>query len=114
MGLQDRLDQSPFALSFGQQKRASIASVLAMDTRILVMDEPTAGQDADHAERFMQDIVQDPQLSVGAILFTTHDLDFARRYANRVVIMREGRIAFDGAPEAALNDETLLASAGLM
>jgi energy-coupling factor transport system ATP-binding protein len=113
MGLQDRLDQSPFALSFGQQKRASIASVLAMDTRLLVMDEPTAGQDADHAERFMQDIVQDPQLSAGAILFTTHDLDFARRYANRVVIMREGRIAFDGAPEVALGDRELLRDCAL-
>jgi energy-coupling factor transport system ATP-binding protein len=113
MGLQDRLDQSPFALSFGQQKRASIASVVAMDTHMLVMDEPTAGQDADHAERFMQDIVQDPQLSAGAILFTTHDLDFARRYANRVVILREGRIAFDGAPEEALGDLELLRACGL-
>ena len=61
----------------------------------------------------MQNIVHDAQLSTGAILFTTHDLDFARRYANRVVILGDGRIEFDGAPEAALCDQALLQTCGL-
>lgn len=106
MGLVDRLADSPFSLSFGGQKRASIASVLSMGTRMLVMDEPTAGQDSATVARFMRDILESEQLQ--AVLFATHDLELARAYANRVIVMRAGAIAADGAPNVVLADEALL------
>jgi energy-coupling factor transport system ATP-binding protein len=99
-------DYPPLALSFGQQKRVSIAAILAMHSKILVMDEPTAGQDYANYMAFMDAILQMPGFQ--AILFITHDLDLAVCYANRVILMHEGRIAGDGPPEEVLADFELL------
>lgn len=96
----------PLALSFGQQKRVSIAAILAMRSRILAMDEPTAGQDYRNYMEFMDCILRLPYFS--AILFITHDLDLAVSYANRVILMDEGRIVGDGKPEEVLSDPELL------
>ncbi|MCX6069496.1 MAG: ABC transporter ATP-binding protein [Chloroflexi bacterium] len=92
----------PLALSFGQQKRVSIAAVLAMRSRVLVMDEPTAGQDYRNVLDFMDAIVQMPGFE--AILFITHDVDLAVIYANRVLLVSGGWLAADGAPRAVLGD----------
>jgi len=92
----------PLALSFGQQKRVSIASILAMRSRILVMDEPTTGQDYQNYRSFMDSILQLP--SFEAILFITHDIDLAVMYANRVLVVNGGRLVCDGPPEEALGD----------
>ncbi len=96
----------PLALSFGQQKRVSIAAVLAMRSKILVMDEPTAGQDYWNYIAFMDSILQTPGFA--AILFITHDLDLAICYANRVVLIEGGRIVGDGPPAEVLTDLELL------
>ncbi|MEA3376504.1 MAG: ABC transporter ATP-binding protein, partial [Chloroflexota bacterium] len=96
----------PLSLSFGQQKRVSIAAILAMRSRILVMDEPTAGQDYGNYMAFMDSILQTPGFS--AVLFITHDLDLAICYANRVILMHEGQIAGDGSPSEVLADFDLL------
>jgi energy-coupling factor transport system ATP-binding protein len=99
-------DYPPLALSFGQQKRVSIAAILAMRSRVLAMDEPTAGQDYRNYMDFMDSIVQLPYFS--AILFITHDLDLAVSYANRVVLMDDGRVVGDGKPEEVLSVAELL------
>ena len=96
----------PLALSFGQQKRVSIAAVLAMRSKILAMDEPTAGQDYANYMAFMDAILQMPGFE--AILFITHDLDLAICYANRVILMSDGAIAAQGAPREVLADRDLL------
>ncbi|MBN1640884.1 MAG: ABC transporter ATP-binding protein [Anaerolineae bacterium] len=96
----------PLALSFGQQKRVSIAAVLAMRSKILVMDEPTAGQDYANYMAFMDAILQMPGFE--AVLFITHDLDLAICYANRVILMSDGAIAAQGAPHEVLADRDLL------
>ena len=92
----------PLALSFGQQKRVSIAAILAMHSRILVMDEPTAGQDYHNYMSFMDAILQLPGFE--AILFITHDVDLAVIYANRVLMVADGTIVADGSPHAVLGD----------
>jgi len=92
----------PLALSFGQQKRVSIAAILAMQSRILVMDEPTAGQDYQNYMNFMDSILQLPTFE--AILFITHDVDLAVIYANRVLIVNDGRLVADGRPQDVLRD----------
>ncbi|OQY21477.1 MAG: hypothetical protein B6I35_08305 [Anaerolineaceae bacterium 4572_32.2] len=96
----------PLALSFGQQKRVSIAAILAMRSKILVMDEPTAGQDYWNYMAFMDSILQMPGFE--AIFFITHDLDLAICYASRVILMHEGQIAGDGSPAEVLTDIELL------
>jgi energy-coupling factor transport system ATP-binding protein len=99
-------EYSPLSLSFGQQKRVSIAAVLAMRSKILVMDEPTAGQDYANYMAFMDSILQMPGFE--AIFFITHDLDLAICYANRVLLVHEGTIAGDGPPEEVLAQAELL------
>jgi energy-coupling factor transport system ATP-binding protein len=106
VNLQGLEDYSPLALSFGQQKRVSIAAVLAMGSKILVMDEPTAGQDYANYMAFMDSILQMPGFQ--AVLFITHDLDLAICYANRVILMHEGQVAGDGPPQEILADAGLL------
>ncbi|MBI3158297.1 MAG: ABC transporter ATP-binding protein [Chloroflexi bacterium] len=108
-------EYSPLALSFGQQKRVGIASILAMASRILVMDEPTAGQDFANHSRFMNAIVGAENgasllAKFDATLFITHDLDLAVVYANRVILVANGRIMADGLPHAILADRQLLAA----
>jgi len=99
-------DYPPLALSFGQQKRVSIAAILAMRSKILVMDEPTAGQDYWNYMAFMDSILHMPGFE--AILFITHDLDLAICYASRVILMHDGQIAGDGPPATVLADLELL------
>jgi energy-coupling factor transporter ATP-binding protein EcfA2 len=102
VNLPDKENDPPLALSFGQQKRVSIAAILAMRSRILVMDEPTAGQDYRNYMSFMDAILQLPGFE--AILFITHDVDLAVIYANRILMVADGRIVADGSPHEVLGD----------
>ncbi|HZD55827.1 MAG TPA: ABC transporter ATP-binding protein [Anaerolineales bacterium] len=102
VNLIEREQDSPLALSFGQQKRVSIAAILAMRSRILAMDEPTAGQDYMNYMNFMDSILQLPGFD--AILFITHDVDLAVIYANRAILMADGNVVADGAPQVELRD----------
>ena len=102
VNLSDKEQDPPLALSFGQQKRVSIAAILAMRSRILVMDEPTAGQDYMNYMSFMDSILQMPGFE--AILFITHDVDLAVIYANRVLLVADGRLVADGSPPDVLCD----------
>ncbi len=104
--LESELQTPPLALSFGQQKRISIAAVLAMRSRILMMDEPTAGQDYWNYLSFMDSILQMPGFD--AILFITHDVDLAVIYANRIILVYDGAIVKDGPPNEVLADEDQL------
>lgn len=106
MGLEAQLERAPLSLSFGQQKRVGIAAVLAMESRLLVMDEPTAGQDFASYTRFMDEIAA--LEAFDAVLFVTHDLDLALSYANRVLLFNDGQLAADGPPETVLADGGLL------
>jgi len=104
--LEEELATPPLALSFGQQKRVSIASVLSMRSRILMMDEPTAGQDYWNYQSFMDTILQMPGFD--SIIFITHDLDLALTYANRIIMLYDGKIAADGLPQDVLKDSEQL------
>ncbi len=106
----------PLALSFGQQKRVTIACVLAMRSKILALDEPTAGQDFGNYMAFMDSLLgirngEEPgsvASKFDAMIFITHDLDLAITYASRVILLADGRIAADGPPEDVLRDRALL------
>ncbi len=106
------LDRPPHLLSAGEKKRAAIASVLALNPRVLVLDEPTAGQDAAGREALATAL---RRLSAGglAVLLVTHDLEFASACARRWIRLHGGRVASDGPPrESRLPLPALGASGG--
>ncbi len=107
VGLAEFEERAPLSLSFGQQKRLGIAAVLSMRPRVLVLDEPTAGQDHGSTRALMRTIGALEGLA--ATVLITHDVDLAVSYATRVVLMHEGRIEADGPPERVLADHALLA-----
>jgi energy-coupling factor transporter ATP-binding protein EcfA2 len=104
-------ERSPFSLSFGQQKCTAIASVLAMQGRILLLDEPTVGQDYRSYISFMEYLRGLPELD--ALLFITHDLDLALRFTQRVLLLKDGHLVADGPPLEVLADPALLAACNL-
>lgn len=106
VNMEEYADSPPLALSYGQQKRVSIAAILSMRTRVLVMDEPTAGQDYWNYRSFMDSILEMPGFD--SIVFITHDVDLAVVYANRILLLSEGQLVSDGSPSEVLGNEELL------
>jgi energy-coupling factor transport system ATP-binding protein len=105
----------PLGLSFGQQKRTTIAAVLAMQSKIMIMDEPTAGQDYANYTHFMDAMCRPMNgakslvaANFAATIFITHDLDLAITYANRVLLFGDKHVVADGRPEEVLTDFDLL------
>jgi energy-coupling factor transport system ATP-binding protein len=103
--------RSPLSLSFGQQKRVTIASVLSMQGKILLLDEPTAGQDYKSYIAFIEYLRVLPELD--ALLFITHDLDLALRFTQRIILLRAGNVVADGAPLEVLDQPDLLTDCNL-
>jgi len=105
--LHELLDRSPYRLSEGQKKRVSVASILAMGPKLLVLDEPTVGQDG----RFLE-ILAGLLLSLGekgvTIVVVTHDLEFALAAASRWVVVHGGRVVGMGAPRELAQDASLI------
>jgi cobalt/nickel transport system ATP-binding protein len=103
----------PHYLSGGQKRLVAIAGVLAMQPRILVVDEPTGDLDPSNSER-IENLLRTLRDKYGiSVVVALHDLDMAARLADRVCIVKDGSIIADGKPAEVLYDEKLLASAGL-
>ena len=92
LGLRER---RPFSLSVGQQQRTALASCLALRPRLVILDEPTLGQDWRHLQQLMDFLVWLNRQGT-AILLITHDYKLVYRYAQRVILMDAGRISLDG------------------
>jgi energy-coupling factor transport system ATP-binding protein len=105
------LDRPPLTLSFGQQKRLALAIGLSLRPRTLILDEPSAGQDHRTAEAFMAEVAHIPGLD--SIYFVTHDVDLALTHADRILVVRDGRIVADGPPGTVVEDESLWRGANL-
>lgn len=94
-GLTEHADAHPHHLSFGQRKRVALASVLAMETPVVVLDEPTTGQ--DHRSLQLLEAVIDELGEKGrTVLAITHDMEFCARHFERVVVLERGRVRWDG------------------
>jgi energy-coupling factor transport system ATP-binding protein len=107
VGLLHTKEQMPKELSKGQRQRVAVASVLSMRPEILIIDEPTTGQDyADGIE--MLDLVQRLNQAGHTILFITHDMAMVARYARRVLVFREGQIILDGSTRQVFGQPDLL------
>jgi len=104
--------RSPFRLSEGEKRRLAIASVLAMDPEMLILDEPTAGMDHACITK-LEKLIRKIFLSGKTIILISHDMDLIARSVNRVVVLNEGKIYFDGRKEEILTDEERLKAIGL-
>lgn len=97
MNLEDFTDRAPHYLSGGEKKRVSIADILAMESEILIFDEPMAALDpvnAENVEQVLSRLHDDGK----TLLIATHDVDFAYRFADRVLVFSDGEIIADGTP----------------
>ena len=107
MRIADLADRPTHLLSFGQRKRVALAGILAMEPRLLLLDEPTAGLDPVGVIELMATL-DDVSAAGTAIVIATHDMDVAYGWAQRVAIFGERRIARLGAPEAVFDDQAML------
>ena len=101
-------ERTPFELSGGERRRVAIAGILAIDPDVLVLDEPTAGLDYQGSQDVMN-LVKELNQKGKTIILVTHDMDVVYRYANRAILLKNGKIDFDGTPTElfARNEKTL-------
>jgi energy-coupling factor transport system ATP-binding protein len=101
--------ENPYDLSPAWRKMVALASIIAMDTPILILDEPTTGQDARSIARIVR-IVQTLHEQGKTVVAITHDIDFCAENFRRIVVMGEGRILLDDDPHQVFAQEEILAS----
>ena len=108
LDLEDVREHNPYDLGLPRRKRVAVASVLAMDTPIVVLDEPTGGQDAPGTTLLGQAVEE--LVSAGRLVVViTHDVGFARRHADRVIALGQGEVLLDGSPREVFGDADTLA-----
>lgn len=95
------------ALSFGQKKRVSIASILVMNPEILILDEPTAGQDYRHYTEIMEFLKEINETYGITIIMITHDMHLMLEYTDRAIVIADGCLIADDAPAKVLTDEQI-------
>lgn len=103
---------SPFYLSGGQRKKVSLATILCRNPNILIFDEPTIGQDAEHKKRLNKLILQAQSQNKTSII-VSHDLEFVANLATRIIILEKGKIFADGDVEEIFSQSMILKRASL-
>jgi len=104
---------SPFMLSGGERKRVALASVLAWNPKILILDEPTIGQDYSQKEKLRQFILQ-MKAQKKTVVIVTHDVEFVAECAPRVILMSNGKIVGDGEARKILTSPEILEKASII
>ena len=95
------------ALSFGQKKRVTIASILVMNPKLLILDEPTAGQDYRHYTEIMEFLKEINEKYAITIIMITHDMHLMLEYADRAVVIADGQLLADDTPARVLTNEKI-------
>ena len=104
--------QHPQTLSRGQRQRLAIASVLTMEPEVIILDEPTGGQDRLQARNLMN-LLSDLNSREHTIVLITHDLELAAEFSERVLVMGDGRMLLDGTPDEVFQHDEVLESTQL-
>ena len=108
VGLDESLyEKSPFDLSGGQKRRVAIAGVLAMEPDVIILDEPTAGLDPAGSVSIMNIFKKLNEMGKTIILIT-HDMNVVYEFASDVVVLKDGKVAYDGDKESLFNDSKSL------
>ena len=114
MGIDEKLyAKSPFLLSGGEKRRVAIAGVLAMHPRVLLLDEPAAGLDAAGKTDLEESLLRLQKEEGLTLVQTSHSMEDAAEYAERVIVLQEGRIFRDGTAEEVFRDTEPLEAIGL-
>lgn len=115
MSVKMLLDQPPLGLSQGERLRTALAATLALQSPLLLLDEPTTGQDPRQVSQLMEAISAEFTAAHAhrCLLFSTHDLRMAMRFADRVLVLADGALLADCSPEQLMSDDALLDAAGL-
>ena len=109
----EQLLVSPFDLSGGQKRRVAIAGVLAMEPEVLILDEPTAGLDPTGREGILANIENYRQARNATVMMVSHSMNDVARLTDRLLVMRDSRLAMDGTPEQVFARAEELLSYGL-
>ncbi len=112
MNLEGFEDRPPHYLSGGEKKRVSIADIIAMDPDVFLFDEPTASLDPANAQQ-LEETLQLLSQRGKTLLISTHDVDFAYRWADRVLVFSQGELTADGTPPAIFSQDDLCQKANL-
>jgi cobalt/nickel transport system ATP-binding protein len=112
VGMEAYADKPPHFLSGGQKKRVAIAGVIAMKPEIIVLDEPTAGLDPQGCIEII-DILDELNAEGKTIIFSTHDVDLAAKWADSIYVLHEGRIKRHGSPSQIFADHNMISETGL-
>jgi energy-coupling factor transport system ATP-binding protein len=104
---------SPFMLSGGERKRVALASILAWDPQVIILDEPTIGQDYQQKEKLRQFILQ-LNAQKKTVVVVTHDVEFVAECNPRVILMSQGKILAEGIAEEILTNQKLVAQASIV
>ncbi len=112
LGLTERRDENPYDFGEPWRKRVAVASVVAMDTDTVIVDEPTSGQDAPGYGQLgeaVETLVERGKL----VIVVTHDMDFVREHADRTILLAKGQVIADGDPRSVLGDPDTLAESNV-
>ncbi|OAA92344.1 energy-coupling factor transporter ATPase [Clostridium ljungdahlii] len=110
---EDYKDKSPFELSGGQKRRVAIAGVVAMEPKVLILDEPTAGLDPKGRDDIFSEIKNLHSEYNMTIIFVSHSMEDVAKLAGRIIVMHQGKCILDGPPEKVFNEVDTLESVGL-
>ena len=109
----DLFYQPPFDLSGGQKRRVAIAGVLAMKPEVLILDEPTAGLDPAGRDEIL-DLISKMHKELGiTIILVSHSMEDVAKYVDRIIVMNQGSVMYDGAPKAVFRQYQNLEAVGL-
>ena len=106
--------EAPYSLSRGQRQRVAVAATFSLHPDLFLLDEPTTGQDAQHLHQLMDELCDEIRQENKTLIFATHDTELTLKYADRVLLLRNGELIFDGAPNAAFANPELLQQASLL
>ncbi len=112
LGLTHLRDRHPFWLSGGQKRRLSVGTAIVCRPEVLILDEPTYGQDREHAVELL-DLLTALHDDGTTVIVVSHDMQLVAEHATRVVALADGRVLADGRPDVVLGDDAVLAAAGL-
>ncbi|APC42313.1 energy-coupling factor transporter ATPase [Clostridium estertheticum] len=113
LGYEEYKDKSPFEISGGQKRRVAIAGVVAMEPKVLILDEPTAGLDPKGRDDILNKIVELYKANNMTIILVSHSMEDVAKVANRVLVMDKGKCILDGTPEKVFREIDTLESVGL-
>ena len=106
--------EAPYALSRGQRQRTAVAASFSLYPDLLLLDEPTTGQDYYHLHQLMQILENTMKTENKTVIFCTHDARLTLEYASRVLLLHHGELIFDGTPDAAFASPERIEQASLV